>query len=52
MKLDKPLKETANVFPMLHTENNGNTSYDGVTVDLPAKVNEAVVTIAIKVTVR
>jgi hypothetical protein len=52
VKLDKPLKATAKVFPMLHTENNGNTTYDGVTVDLPAKANNQVVTIAITVTVR
>ena len=52
VKLEKKLSTSANVWPMLHTENNNNSTYDGVAVDLPAKVNNAVVTVKIRVTLR
>lgn len=33
--LDRALKNGETLFPMLHTEDNGNTTYDGAAVDLP-----------------
>jgi plastocyanin len=33
--LDRPLKAGEVLWPMLHTEDNGNTTYDGAAVDLP-----------------
>jgi hypothetical protein len=33
--LDRVLKEGEVIWPMLHTEDNGNTTYDGAAVDLP-----------------
>lgn len=33
----QPLTKDQTVYPMLHFENNGNTTYDGVDVDLPVK---------------
>lgn len=35
VQLDRPLKDGETVWPMLHTENNGNQTYDGASVDLP-----------------
>jgi plastocyanin len=35
VQLDRPLKEGETLWPMLHTEDNGNTTYDGAAVDLP-----------------
>jgi plastocyanin len=35
LSLDRPLKDGETVWAMLHTENNGNTTYDGAAVDLP-----------------
>ena len=33
--LDRPAKAGEILWPMLHTEDNGNTTYDGAAVDLP-----------------
>jgi plastocyanin len=33
--LDRVLKDGEVIWPMLHTEDNGNTTYDGAAVDLP-----------------
>lgn len=33
--LDRPLKDGETVWAMLHTENNGNHTYDGASIDLP-----------------
>ena len=33
--LDRPLKNGETIWPMLHTEDNGNQTYDGAAVDLP-----------------
>lgn len=33
--LTRPLKDGETVWPMLHTENNGNHTYDGASIDLP-----------------
>jgi hypothetical protein len=35
INLDRPFKGGETVWAMLHTENNGNTTYDGAAVDLP-----------------
>jgi len=35
LTLDRPLKDGEKVWAMLHTENNGNQTYDGATVDKP-----------------
>jgi plastocyanin len=35
INLDRPFKDGETVWAMLHTENNGNTTYDGAAVDLP-----------------
>jgi len=51
IKLDKPLDATVNIWPMLHTEDNGNTSYDGANIDKPATdAGGHVVTFAVKIT--
>jgi len=50
VKLDKPLDATANVWPMLHTEDNGNTTYDGASIDKPATDKGQVVTFPVKIT--
>jgi hypothetical protein len=33
--VDRPLKDGETVWAMLHTENNGNQTYDGASIDLP-----------------
>ena len=33
--LQRPLKDGETVWAMLHTENNGNHTYDGASIDLP-----------------
>ncbi len=35
VQLDRPLKDGETVWAMLHTENNGNKTYDGASIDLP-----------------
>jgi len=35
VQLDRPLKNGETVWAMLHTENNGNKTYDGASIDLP-----------------
>jgi hypothetical protein len=49
--LDKPLTASAQVFPMLHLEDNNNTTYDFPNGDAPAKVGADVVVLPIKITV-
>jgi len=49
--LDKPLTATAKVFPMLHLEDNNNTTYDFPNGDAPAKVGADVVVLPIEITV-
>jgi len=50
--LDKPLTATAKVFPMLHLEDNNNTTYDFPNGDAPAKVGADVVVLPITITVK
>ena len=52
VKLDKPLKETADVHPMVHLEDNNNTTYDFPNGDQPAQVDGKVVVVKINVKVR
>lgn len=52
IKLTKPLAATAAVWPMVHLEDNGNTTYDFPNGDAPAKVNDKVVVVKVNVTVR
>ena len=53
IKLTKPLTDTAKVWPMIHLEDNNNTTYDFPNGDAPAKTADGkVVTLAITVTVR
>jgi len=49
--LDKPLTASAKVFPMLHLEDNNNTTYDFPNGDAPAKVGADVVVLPISITV-
>lgn len=35
VNVDRPLKDGETVWPMLHTENNGNQTYDGAAIDVP-----------------
>jgi hypothetical protein len=49
VKLSKPLEETAAVWPMLHIEDNNNTSYDFPNGDQPAQVDGKVVVVKITV---
>jgi len=51
INLDKPLTATAKVFPMLHLEDNNNTTYDFPNGDAPAKVGADVVVLPIEITV-
>ena len=50
--LDKPLTASAKVWPMLHLEDNNNTTYDFPNGDAPAKVGADVVVVPIDITVR
>ena len=52
VKLDKPLSETADVWPMIHVEDNNNTTYDFPNGDQPAKVDDKVIVVKINVEVR
>jgi predicted component of type VI protein secretion system len=52
VKLDKKLTASGKVWPMLYSDTNGNGTFDASGGDQPAKVNNAVVTIAIDVTLR
>ena len=52
IKLTKPLKDSADVWPMIHLEDNGNSTYDFPNGDAPAKVGEKVVVVKVNVTVR
>jgi len=49
--LDKPLTASAKVFPMLHLEDNNNTTYDFPNGDAPAKVGADVIVLPIEITV-
>ena len=52
IKLTKPLKASAAIWPMVHVEDNGNTTYDFPNGDAPAKANDTVVVVKVDVTVR
>jgi hypothetical protein len=53
VKLTKPLTKSANVWPMIHLEDNGNTTYDFPNGDAPAPLaGGGVVTVKIRITVR
>ncbi len=52
IKLTDRLDDSASVWPMLHIEDNGNTTYDFPNGDAPAKVDNQVVVVKIAVTVR
>jgi hypothetical protein len=52
VKLTKKLTETADVWPMVHLEDNNNTTYDFPKGDKPATVDDKVVVAKIHVTVR
>jgi hypothetical protein len=52
IKLKQPLKDTADVWPMVHLEDNGNSTYDFPNGDGPAKVNNSVVVVKVHVKVR
>ena len=52
VKLDKPLKESAAVWPMVHLEDNNNTTYDFPNGDQPAQVDGKVVVAKINARVR
>ena len=52
IKLTKPLTASAAVWPMIHIEDNGNTTYDFPAGDNPAKANDQVVVVMVDVTLR
>ena len=52
VKLTKPLTETADVWPMIHVEDNNNSTYDFPNGDQPAQVDGNVVVVKINVKVR
>ena len=52
VKLTKKIDKDADVWPMVHLEDNNNTTYDFPNGDQPAQVDGKVVVAKIKVTVR
>jgi hypothetical protein len=53
IKLTQPLKASADIWPMVHLEDNNNTTYDFPNGDAPAKApNGQVVVVKVHVTVR
>lgn len=46
--LTKPLTKNATVYPMLHLEDNNNSTYDFPNGDAPAKAGQKVVVIPVK----
>lgn len=52
VKLDKQLTDTAEVWPMIHVEDNNNTTYDFPNGDQPAQVDGKVVVVKINIKVR
>jgi hypothetical protein len=52
IKLTTPLKDTAKVWPMIHVEDNNNSTYDFPNGDQPAQVDGKVVVVKINIKVR
>jgi hypothetical protein len=52
VKLKTPIDKSADVWPMIHIEDNGNTTYDFPNGDAPATVGGQVVMVKVRVTLR
>ncbi|MBA3653928.1 MAG: hypothetical protein H0W70_07010 [Actinobacteria bacterium] len=52
IKLEKPLTSAADVWPMIHVEDNNNSTYDFPNGDAPAKIGEQVAQVKMHVTLR